>query len=214
MACMRPIELKVEAPELRLDPERALQVLDWAGIFGATGPVEVEIGIGKGRFLLACATARPEVLHLGVEWANKYLRIAEARAAKRGLRNIRFIRADARDLVRQAMPSSSVTAYYVLYPDPWPKKRHHKRRFLQLDTVDELARSLVPGGKVHVCTDHEGYWQAIEPLLGNHPSFDRLPEFGGPDFPLPADQPLTNFEVKYRDRGRQRYRASWSLKGS
>jgi tRNA (guanine-N7-)-methyltransferase len=199
-------ELKVGAPELRLDPERVVERVDWREIFGTTGRVEVEIGIGKGRFLLA--EARPEVLHFGVEWANQYLRIAEERAAKRGLRNVRFARVDARELI-PAIPGASVTAYYVFYPDPWPKKRHHKRRFLQRDMADELARTLVTGGALHVATDHDDYWETIEPVFDGHDAFERLPGFGGEEFPLPADAPLTTFEAKDEVEGRSRHRASW-----
>ncbi len=201
--------IKIEAPELRLDPERTLEGLAWSQTFGSDRPVEIEIGIGKGRFLLAAAQARPEVNHLGVEWANKYLRFAESRALKRGLDNVRFARVDARELVERAIPDASVRAFYVFYPDPWPKKRHHKRRFLRAGTVEHLARTLVAGGWLHVATDHAGYWREIEPLLDAHAGFERLPEFGGPEFPLPVDAPLTNFEAKYRVEGRDRFRASW-----
>ena len=183
--------------------------LDWERTFGRLGPVEVEIGVGKGRFLLAAAAARPEVDLLGVEWANEYLRIAEERAAKRGLSNVRFVRADAREVVCRAIPDRSVSVYYVFYPDPWPKKRHHKRRFFQAASVDHLARTLVPGGSLHVATDHDEYWTVIETLLDSHPFFVRLPEFGGEGFPLPADAPLTNFEAKYEVQGRRRWRGSW-----
>lgn len=202
-------ELQIEAPELRLDPDRALESIDWLEVFGERGPVEVEIGIGKGRFLLAAAAARPAVLHLGVEWANKYLRIAESRARKRGLKNVRFVRLDARELVQRAIPSGSVSAYYVFYPDPWPKKRHRKRRFLQKDTAAHLARTLEAGGMLHVATDHEEYWESIEPLFDRHPEFERLAEFGGPSFPLEVDGLMTNYEEKYLKEGRRRFRASW-----
>ncbi len=195
---------------LRLDPERALlSGLDWEDVFGSPGPVEVEIGIGKGRFLLAVAEARPGVRLLGVEWANEYLRVAEARAEKRGLENVRFVRADARELVARSIPDASVDAYYVFYPDPWPKKRHHKRRFFQRPTVDHLARTTRPGGFLHVATDHDEYWTRIEPLLDDHAGFLRLPEFGGEAFPLRPDSPLTNFEAKYEVQGRNRHRGSW-----
>jgi len=202
-------EIKIAAPELRLRPETARARLEWAEVFGRDGPVEVEIGIGKGRFLLAAALARPDVLHLGVEWANKYLRLAEARAVKRGLRNVRFLRADARDLVHGAIPCGSVAAYYVFYPDPWPKKRHHKRRLFRADTVDHLARSLVAGGLLHAATDHDEYWEQIAALLDHHPAFERLGEFGGPEFPLPLTGTLTNYEEKYLGEGRSRHRASY-----
>jgi len=201
--------VKVEAPALRLDPERILESVDWSEIFGPGGPVEIEVGIGKGRFLLAAAEARPEIRHFGIEWANKYLRIAEARAVRRGLENVRFARVDARELVEGPVPEASVATYYVFYPDPWPKARHNKRRFIQTRTADHLGRTLVDGGKLHVATDHEEYWEAIVEVLDKHPEFERLPAFGGEEFPAPVDEPLTNYEAKYRIEGRKRLRGSW-----
>ncbi len=197
---------------LRLDPVTAVDGLLWRQVFGREGRVEVEIGIGKGRFLLAAAAARPDVSHLGVEWSNEYLRLAETRAERGNLENVRFVRVDAGELVRRAIPEFSVSAYYVFYPDPWPKKRHHKRRFLQPANVDAMALTLAPGGWLHVATDHDDYWGVIEPLLDTHAAFSRQPEFGGPDFPLPTDGPLTNFEAKYAAEGRSRHRASWRLR--
>ena len=194
---------------LRLDAEPALGGIDWPEVFGRVGRVEVEIGIGKGRFLLASAAARPDVLHFGVEWSNEYLRLVETRAERAKLENVRFIRADASDLVRRAIPDRSVSAYYVFYPDPWPKKRHHKRRFLQTQNVDAMARTLVGSGWLHVATDHDEYWTVIEPLLDAHADFAREPEFGGAEFPLPVDGPLTNFEAKYEVEGRSRHRGTW-----
>ncbi len=198
-------------PALRLDPLQALAgPLRWEAIFGDGGPVEIEIGIGKGRFLLAVAAARPDVRMLGVEWANQYLTIAEERAVKRGLLHVRFVRADARELLRQSIPAQSVSAYYVFYPDPWPKKRHHKRRFFQESTLHDIARTLVLGGCLHAATDHDEYWSVIESLLDSHAAFERLPEFGAGSFPIPLDEaPLTNFEAKYEVQGRNRHRASW-----
>jgi len=194
---------------LRLDPERAVVPLDWRQVFGRDGRVEVEIGIGKGRFLLASASARPDVLHFGIEWSNEYLRLVETRAERGNLANVRFVRADASDLVRRAIPDRSVSTYYVFYPDPWPKKRHHKRRFLQRANVDAMARTLTPLGGLHVATDHDDYWSVIEPLLDAHPAFVRQQSFGGPEFPLAIDGPLTNFEAKYEVEGRSRHRGSW-----
>ncbi len=197
------------ASPLRLDPEIGIEPLEWQRVFGREGRVEVEIGIGKGRFLLASAAARPEVLHFGIEWSNEYLRVVETRAERAHLENMRFVRADASDLVRRAIPTASVSTYYIFYPDPWPKKRHHKRRFLQAVNVDALAKTLVPSGWLHVATDHDDYWSVIEPLLDTHPGFARQPAFGGPEFPLPVDGALTNFEAKYEVQGRSRHRGSW-----
>ena len=197
-----------EVPQLRLDPESAARSICWSEVFGRDGEVEIEIGLGKGRFILAAAELRPDVLHFGIEWANKYLRIAEARTLRRGLSNVRFVRADAGEIVR-AIPDASVSAFYVFYPDPWPKKRHHKRRFLRQSNLEQLARAIRDGGRLHVATDHVDYWAAIEEVLSATPEFERLPEFGEPPFPLPVEEPLTNFEAKYRIEGRARNRASW-----
>ena len=194
---------------LRLDPDAAIAGIDWRQVFGREGRVEVEIGTGKGRFLLAAAAAFPDVLHFGIEWSNEYLRLVETRAARASLDNVRFVRAEAGELVRRAIPAASVSAYYVFYPDPWPKKRHNKRRFLQAANVEALAKTLVSGGWLHVATDHDEYWSVIEPLLDAHPAFAREPSFGGPEFPLPIDEPLTNFEAKYAVEGRKRHRGSW-----
>jgi len=208
-----PIRVHDVSP-LRVDAASIAERVDWTEIFGKNGPVEVEVGIGKGRFLLAAAEARPDVLHFGLEWANEYLRIAERRAERRGLENVRFARIDARDLVERAVPEASVRAYYVFYPDPWPKKRHHKRRFFRPATVDALARTLVPGGELHVATDHDEYWTVIEPLVDSHAAFERLPRFGSESFPVPVDGPLTNFEAKYEVEGRSRNRGSWRRRDS
>lgn len=200
-------------PALRIEPDLALRGLEWVQVFGSAGPVEVEIGPGKGRFLLAAAVARPEVHFFGIEWANEFLRIAEERTERRALTNVRFVRADARDVVCGAIPSRSVSSFYVFYPDPWPKKRHHKRRFFQTDTVDHLARTLTFGGLLHVATDHDDYWSWIVNLFVGHAAFESLEQFGGPTFPLSPDSPLTNFEAKYAVEGRNRHRGSWRRLG-
>lgn len=203
-------ELVIEAPELRVDPDLLRRPFAWDEVFGKAGPVEIEIGIGKGRFLLAAARPRPEVLHLGVEWANKYLRYAESRAARDGLENVRFARLDACEMMA-GIPDRSVRQIYVFYPDPWPKKRHQKRRFLRRTNADQIARILEPGGTLHVATDHAHYWASIEPLFDAHPGFSRREAFGGERFPLPVEAPLTNFEAKYAREGRGRNRASWDV---
>ena len=204
-------KLVIEAPELRIDPELLLKPFRWEDCFGeGDGPVEIEIGIGKGRFLLAAAEPRPEVRHLGVEWANKYLRYAEARAVRKGLENVRFARLDASDML-PSIPDRSVRQLYVFYPDPWPKKKQQKRRFLRRTNADQIARILTADGTLHVATDHVDYWAQIEPLFDGHPAFRRQAEFGGERFPLPTEAPLTNFEAKYAKEGRGRHRASWNL---
>ena len=154
-------EVKVEAPALRLDPDHVVESVDWTEVFGSAGRVEVEIGIGKGRFLLASAVARPDVHLLGVEWANKYLRIAESRAMKRRLENVRFVRVDARRADAGDPDRLGLGLLRLLSRSAWPKKRHHKRRFLQPDMAEHLARTLIDGGLLHTATDHDEYWSTF-----------------------------------------------------
>lgn len=205
---MRRVPLKVEAPELRADPERIVRPFEWKELFGREAPVEVEIGIGKGRFLNLAAKRRPEINHLGVEWANKYLRVAESRALVDGLENVRFARVDASKMML-ALPEASVQAFYVFYPDPWPKRKHRKNRFLRAEMAEQLARTLVDGGKLHVATDHDGYWVDLQPPFDRHDQFERQESFGGEEFPIPEGEPLTHFEIKYATEARSRHRATW-----
>ncbi len=197
-------EIIVEAPELRIEADRLVEPFSWEELFGRSGPVEFEVGIGKGRFLLAAAESRPDVMHLGVEWANKYLRIAEARATKRGLDNIRFARIDVNEMM-DSIPDASVSAYYVFYPDPWPKKRHLKRRFLQQAGADQMARTLVPGGLFHAATDHTGYWEAVEPLFVRRaPGLRATPELRRRRLPGVARRAADQLRGQVRGRGSSR----------
>ena len=185
---------------LRLDPETAVESLDWRTVFGRDGRVEIEIGIGKGRFLLEAAAARPEVLHLGVEWSNEYLRLAESRAEKRGLENTRFVRVDASDLVRRAVADASVFAYYVFYPDPWPKKRHHKRRIVQDGFVALIASRLRTGGVFRLATDWQPYADWMLETIGRCPLLRNESPDGGWSA-RPASRPPTRFELRGQQLG-------------
>lgn len=186
--------------------------ISWKEVFGNVSPVEIEIGVGKGRFIQAAAMACPDRNFLGVEWANQFLRIGEERVAKKGLKNIRFLRVDAKEFITKSIPDHSVRAFYIFYPDPWPKKRHHKRRFFDRSSANDLAKCIQPGGELHIATDFEGYWQIIEPLFDSHPLFLRLEKFGGERFPVSLDEPLTNYEAKYLAQGRKTFRGSWAVR--
>ena len=140
-------------------------VLDLESQFGNSHPVELELGIGKGRFLLDAALQHPEVNYIGVEQAAKYLRLAHARAVRRGCTNLRFIHGDAREFVEFFLASASVRAIHVYFPDPWPKKRHHKRRLLDDAFLAEAERVLQPGGRLWLATDHDGYFESILEVL-------------------------------------------------
>lgn len=180
-----------------LDLNQVGTPLDWSVVFGRTGPVDVEIGSGKGRFLLELASTNPERSYFAVERAGKYHRLCCDRAERRGIANVRLLRTSAEDLLFRLLAPASVSNLYVLFPDPWPKKRHHKRRLLKPDVITAMNRALVPGGRLLVKTDHEGYAEVISEALAGATGFDDL----DPTEAF-AGLPLTGFESKYRVQGR------------
>ncbi len=180
-----------------LDLNRVDIPLSWGEVFGRPGPADVEIGAGKGRFLLELAAARPDRDILAVERSAKYHRLCFERAVRRGLTNVRLLRTTAEDLLFRLLPAASVANLYVLFPDPWPKKRHHKRRLVKPEVVAAMGRTLAPGGQLLVKTDHEGYAEVIREVLAAAAGFrplDPAEAFAG--------LPLTGFEHKYLDQGR------------
>ena len=156
----------VESLLIALDEETDQDpVLDLASLFGNSHPVELELGIGKGRFLLDAAVHHPGVNYIGVEQAAKYLRLAHARAVRRGCSNLRLVHGDAREFVEFFLATGSIRAIHVYFPDPWPKKRHHKRRLLDGPFLAEVERVLQPGGRLWLATDHDGYFDSILEVL-------------------------------------------------
>jgi tRNA (guanine-N7-)-methyltransferase len=159
---------------------------------------DVEIGSGKGRFLLALAAGRPERNLLAVERAGAYHNLCCERAAKHGLSNVRLLRTTAEDLLFRLLRPSSVDTLFVLFPDPWPKKRHHKRRLITLDNVAAMVAAIRPGGRLLIKTDHDGYASVIAGVLAGVPALraiDAAAAF--------AALPASGFEHKYRDQGRE-----------
>jgi len=172
--------------------------LAWPELFGRSAPTEVEIGSGKGRFLLELAAERPDVNFLAVERAAKYHTLVCHRAARRGLVNVRLLRTTAEDLLFRLLPPSSVRTLFVLFPDPWPKKRHHKRRLMQPDVVARMLEVLEPGGRLLVKTDHPSYGDVIDEVLRQVAGAEVLDAESA--F---RDLPLTGFERKYLEQGRR-----------
>ncbi len=179
-----------------------LRSLQWEVLFGNANPVELEIGTGKAGFLLRRAHAYPDRNFLGIEWANKFYRYAVDRMERWQMGNVRLLRIDARHFIREVCPRDSLTALHVYHPDPWPKKRHHKRRLFEPVFVATAVQCLVPGGRLAVQTDHAEYFEVIRTLLRAHPDLVEVP-FDDADFGVVAARVETNFEIKYLRAGRE-----------
>lgn len=184
-------------PSVCLNPEDLEGRIDFVRIFGRNGPVHIEIGSGKGTFLLNQATVQPGDNFLGIEWARKYYRYAVDRIGRWGLTNVRFIRTDAAVFLADYLENNSVDCFHIYFPDPWPKKRHHKRRLLCPVNLENLIRCLKTGGKIKIATDHTDYFEVIRSLINNEKN--RLQEIrflptAGADT---GEWAGTNFERKY-----------------
>ncbi len=172
------------------------QPLDLDALFGRHAPRTVEIGFGDGESLVALAAARPERDFLGLEVHEPGVGHCLLRAAALELGNLRVIAHDAVEVLERALAPGSLDEVLVYFPDPWPKTRHHKRRFLQMAMLDELARVLVPGAELRFATDDKSYLPyALERLLA-HPKFEWLASGPSDWLSRPADWPPTRYETK------------------
>ena len=173
--------------------EHAPARLDFERIFGRRAPVILEIGFGMGETTAAIADARRDADFIGVEVHGPGVGALLARLDAMGLSNVRIVRHDAVEVVDDMIAPASLAGVHVFFPDPWPKKRHHKRRLLQAPFVHALAARLAPGGYFHAATDWEAYAHEMlaaldaEPLLRN-----TVQGFA----PRPATRPLTKFEAR------------------
>jgi tRNA (guanine-N7-)-methyltransferase len=134
-------------------------------LFDRDAPLEVEVGSGKGLFLQSAASANPAHNFLGIEIAGKYAHFAAARLAKRGLSNAIMVSGDAQGVFAELLPDNSLAAVHVYFPDPWWKKRHHKRRVMNEHFVQQIARTLIPGGALHFWTDVQERFDATLELI-------------------------------------------------
>jgi tRNA (guanine-N7-)-methyltransferase len=179
---------------------------DGATVFGRTAPLEIEVGSGKGLFLLEASGQRPQACFLGCERAPKYARFAAAKLARAGRRNAVVVQGDAITLFRDLLPDRCAAAVHVYFPDPWWKKRHHKRRLMTAPFLADIQRTLVSGGALHFWTDVERYFVTTVELIAEATELDGPHEVAE----RPADHDLdyrTHFERRMRLHGLPVHRA-------
>ena len=176
----------------------APRLLDLDAEFGRRAQRILEIGFGMGETTAAIAQAMPECDFIAVEVHAPGVGSLLRRIDEQSLTNIRIIQHDAAEVVRQMIPSASLAGIHVFFPDPWPKKRHHKRRLLQPAFVHELALRLVRGGYLHAATDWKDYAEHILASLGAEPL---LANSSDGYAARPAYRPLTKFERRAIELG-------------
>ena len=192
-------------PWVRLLVEQLNRRIDFEQVFGRSGPVHVEIGCGKGTFLVNEARTRPEINFLGIERANKYYRYSVDRVGRWGLKNVRIIRVDAAVFLAEFVGDECVDCFHIYFPDPWPKRRHHKRRFFCPGNMKQLIRCLKVGGAIRVVTDHSEYFKVITLLIQANKDVLCPIEFVPTASASVGEWVGTNFERKYLKEQRPIY---------
>ena len=169
------------------------QVLDFAQVFGRVAPVFLEIGFGMGETSAAIASAHPQNDYLGIEVHTPGVGALLKLIGEQGLTNLRVVQHDAVEVLREMIPAGSLAGIHIYFPDPWPKKRHHKRRLIQPPLVALLASRLAPGGYLHLATDWEEYAGQMLQVLAAEPLLRNTAEGYAP---RPEWRPQTKFEAR------------------
>jgi len=181
--------------ELLLDPRVPIRDSMALVFENPSLPLDVDVGCGKGRFLAARAAANRQTNHVGIERIPTRLLKVGRKCARLGLRNVALLHAEAAHAIGHLMPPEGVRTYYVFFPDPWPKRRHHRRRLFTADLLTSLYRTMEPGGTLHVATDDMEYHAAILGLFGNDARFVPV------DPLVPSEPEQTDFERIFLSKG-------------
>ena len=179
---------------LRIYPPDWTQPMPLAEQFGNARPIELDLGCGKGRFLLARAAAHLEVNFFGVDRMLRRIRKVDNRARRLDLANVRLLRMEGYYATTYLLPPASISTCYIFFPDPWPKARHHEHRLFNEPFMNALHRALTPDGVLHFATDHLPYFAEVRALLQSDQRFAEIPPF------VPAPEEQTDFELYYTGR--------------
>jgi tRNA (guanine-N7-)-methyltransferase len=183
-----------------LVPESYVAQLDLIAVFGRAAPLHVDLGCGDGSFLCELAQRIPEKNFLGIDKLAG--RVAKTCRKASTLDNVRVLNVEIAYAVRYLLPTDSVEKFYLFFPDPWPKRRHHRRRLVTEDFLDSIHRALVNGGLFHIATDQLDYFHQIERVAVGDSRFQKI------DIEDEAQLPATKFERRFRVQGLPIYRLS------
>lgn len=186
---------------IELVPETYLAPLDLLTIFGRVAPLHVDLGCGDGSFLCELAQRQPDQNFLGTE--KLVGRVAKVCRKAASLENVRVLNVESSYAVRYLLPEASVKTFYLLFPDPWPKRRHQRRRIVQPEFLESIHRALEPGGMLQTATDQLDYFQHIQRVAA---SFQKLECLKHSSFGDHYNVPQTKFERRFREQGTPIYR--------
>ncbi len=185
-------------PVYGLDPDE--DAIAWRDDVKTNAPMVVEIGFGNGQSLAYAAAAHPHTAFLGIEVHRPGVGQLLMRIQELGLRNLRVICDDAVPVLTKRIPERSLNRVNLFFPDPWPKKRHHKRRLVQTEWVDTIASRLVPDGRLHLATDWENYAEHMRAVLGANLNFETCSD-AECAIAHAAYRSITKFEARGRSLG-------------
>ncbi len=194
----RRLTLDEKEAAIEFIPATILEPLSFADLFVRDAPVEIDIGCGDGTFLAALATQNSARNFLGIERLAGRVRSVCRKAARLQLANLRVLRIDAAYALKELIPAGSVFAIHLLFPDPWPKRRHHRRRTVTPDFLAAIHRALANDGRLHLATDHEDYFYSIRRLVSDSALFERSHEA--------MEFPRSRFEQNFAANGAPIYR--------
>ncbi|MFT6897035.1 MAG: tRNA (guanine-N7-)-methyltransferase [Paraglaciecola sp.] len=180
--------------------------LDVSQVFGREAPLVLEIGFGMGKSLVEMASNEPDKDFIGIEVHRPGIGACLADAEEQGVTNLRLYEHDAVEILANCIPDNSLSRLQLFFPDPWHKKRHHKRRIVQPEFVEKLRSKLAVGGVFHMATDWENYGEHMLEIMSVAPGYKNLSSTN--DFvPRPEQRPLTKFE----QRGQRLGHGVWDL---
>ena len=175
--------------------------IDLTTLFGKQSTTILEIGFGMGHSLAQMAIDNPDINYIGIEVHRPGVGSLLATIGENKISNIRVINHDAVEVLQKSILDNSLDGIQIFFPDPWPKKRHHKRRLIQQPFVELLARKLKPEARLHIATDWKNYAEWIEDILKNNTYFSRLP----------ANTPHQRTMTKFEKRGIELGHGVWDL---
>ncbi len=206
--------MTMSEPQVKLNPAQSLifEPVSWverlplSRVFQTRAPLEVEIGAGDGSFLVQWAALHPEVNFLGVERLLGRLRKIGRKASRARLTNLRLMRIEAAYFVEYLLPSNSVSALHIYFPDPWPKRKQRKNRLVETRFLEAVANALTAGGTVYLRTDDRDYFGQMIDRFGNNQRFEQT------ETPGELRSVLTDFERGFLARGVETLHAAYRRK--